>query len=104
MVILLQSTQEVEVLLPPQNNVIIVVAGRHRPTNNQKQHLTQPVHHLAGLATVSDLRKILQKALGAWWFCFVHGFLPNHRKPIESHHTQTRHQLMNAVNLNSLTW
>jgi hypothetical protein len=62
----LQTPQEVEVPVPPQNDVVVVVAGRHRAADHQKQHLTLRIHHLARLATVLDRRKMLQKAAAAW--------------------------------------
>src|SRR5215216_7521110 len=71
----LQTPQEVEMPVPPQNDVVIVVAGCHRAADNQKQHLAERIHHLAWLAIVLDRRKMLQKALAARRSNFAHGFL-----------------------------
>ena len=97
-----QAAQEIEVLVAPQDNIIIIVAGRHRAADHQKQHLAQRIHHLARLAGVLDLRKMLQKARAAQRGGFVHGFLPNERKPFPSHQPITCHKSTQPVNLNSL--
>ncbi len=73
-VVLLQAAQEIEVLLPPQHDVVIVVAGRHGRANHQKQHFAQGIHHLARLAIILYRRKMLQKTFGARCDDFIHGF------------------------------
>ena len=76
-----QPPQEIKMRFTPQNDVIIVVAGANRAAHNKQQHLFQPIHHLAALARIFDLGKMIQKALAPKWLEFFHGFLPNEKTP-----------------------
>lgn len=71
--------------VPPQDDVVVVVARRDRRADHKRQNLAQRVHHLARLTRVRDGREMIQQTLATRRTSdLVHGFLPNRPEALES--------------------